>query len=454
MTFDSLAGSFSEPLSDWLAWLELQRSEHDMVLGLDRIGAVASRMLPEKLAPFVITVAGTNGKGSTVALLEAMLTEAGKKVGAYTSPHLLCFNERIRINGEMVSDQSLCEAFERVNTVRNETFLTYFEFVTLAALAIFAQNPLDVLLLEVGLGGRLDAVNMVEPDVAIVTTVALDHTQWLGNDIELIAAEKAGIYRKDKPAIFGDRPVPSSLSSVMRAVGATPFLRCQDFDIERGRQGLIFHGLDIKGEKRMMSGIVAPDLPLTSVACALQALLLLSCVISVALINAGLQKVSIAGRMQKMKVSRRDGRSVPVILDVAHNPQASRYLAERLQTLRPERRLTAVLAMLDDKDFGNVINVSEGVFSEWHVATVSESGRALPAKTLADHLTHRGRRVQCHGSVADALDVALECNEENNTVVVFGSFLTVLESLQHIQGKSRVISTTVSSIGQISGDNG
>lgn len=425
MTFDSL--------TDWLAWLESQRPEHDMVLGLDRIGEVAHRMLPEKLTPTVITIAGTNGKGSTVALLDALLRRAGKSVGAYTSPHLLRFNERVRINGDMVSDQSLCDAFEWVNAARNDTFLTYFEFVTLAALAIFSRHSLDVLLLEVGLGGRLDAVNMIEPDVAVVTTVSLDHQQWLGHDVETIAAEKAGIYRSGKPAIFGERVVPSSLLSVMRELGATPFLRGQAFDVEQNRQGLIFKGVGLDGEKLTLSGLIVPDLPLTSVACALQVIQLLSCEMPVSVINAGLQNVSIVGRMQTMSVNRCDGRSVPIILDVAHNPQAAHYLAERLQTLLPEYRLTAVLAMLSDKDFGNVVNLFDAVFSEWHVATVNYALRALPANVLADHLISRGGRVQCHGSVADALDAALECNKENNVVVILGSFVTVSESLRHIE---------------------
>ena len=426
MSFDSLA--------DWLSWLEAQRPEHDMVLGLDRIGEVARRLLPEKkLAPTVITVAGTNGKGSTVALLDAMLSEGGLTVGAYTSPHLLRFNERVRVKGEMVSDQQLCGAFEQVNAARGDTFLTYFEFATLAALVIFSKSDLDVLLLEVGLGGRLDAVNIIEPDVAIVTTVALDHQQWLGNDIETIAAEKAGIYRRGKPALFGDFPVPQSLLSVIDKVGAKPFLRENDFAIERSNKGLIFRGAGSAGEKVTLSGLVEPELPLTSVACALEAIQLLPYPISVSAINAGLTKVAIAGRMQKLQVRRQDGREVTVILDVAHNPQAAQYLAERLKTLMSEQRLTAVLAMLDDKDFGSVVNGFDDIFNEWHVAAVSYGPRALPAETLADHLISRGQRVQCHENVADALDAALEVDDKTNTVVVFGSFHTVSESLQRLQ---------------------
>ena len=425
MTFNSLA--------DWLSWLEAQRPEHDMVLGLDRIGDVAQRLLPEKLAPTVITVAGTNGKGSTVALLDAMLSESGLSVGAYTSPHLLRFNERVRIKGEMVSDQQLCEAFEQVNTARGDTFLTYFEFATLASLVIFNKSTLDVILLEVGLGGRLDAVNIIEPDVAIVTTVALDHQQWLGNDIESIAAEKAGVYRRQKPALFGDIPVPASLVSAIESIDAQPYFREKDFAIERSRKGLIFRGMGAEGERVTLSGLVEPELPLTSVACALEAIQLLPYEISVAAMNAGLVKVSVAGRMQKLQVVRQDGREVTVVLDVAHNAQAAHYLAERLRALLPKRRLTAVLAMLGDKDFGSVVNGFDDVFTEWHVAAVSYGPRALPAETLADHLISRGQRVQCHDSVADALDAALEVDDETNTVVVFGSFYTVSESLQHLQ---------------------
>ncbi len=430
MSFDSLA--------DWLSWLEAQRPEHDMVLGLDRIGEVARRLLPEKLSPTVITVAGTNGKGSTVALLDAMLSEGGLTVGAYTSPHLLRFNERVRIKGEIASDQQLCEAFEQINAARGDTFLTYFEFATLAALVIFSKSALDVLLLEVGLGGRLDAVNIIEPDVAIVTTVALDHQQWLGDDIETIAAEKAGIYRSEKPALFGDFPVPESLLSVIDKIGAQSFLRENDFAIERSNKGLIFRGTGSAGEKVTLSGLVEPELPLTSVACALEAIQLLPYEISVPAINAGLTKVSVTGRMQKLQVKRRqDGRDVTVILDVAHNPQAAQYLAERLKALMSNQRLTAVLAMLDDKDFGSVVNGFDNVFAEWHVAAVSYGSRALPAETLADHLISRGQRVQCHDTVADALDAALEVDDDTNTVVVFGSFYTVSESLQHLQDGQR-----------------
>lgn len=422
-----------DSLADWLSWLEAQRPEHDMVLGLDRIGDVARRLLPASLASTVITVAGTNGKGSTIALLEAMLGESGLSVGAYTSPHLLRFNERVRIRGEMVSDQLLCEAFGQVDRARGDTLLTWFEMVTLVALVIFSNSALDVVLLEVGLGGRLDAVNIITPDIAIVTTVALDHQEWLGHDIESIAAEKAGIYRKQKPALFGDMPVPASLLAVMAKVGAQPCLRGRDFTVERSDSGLTFRGVGAGGEQVTLSGLVEPELPLGNVACALEAVQWLPCRISVTAMNAGLARVSLAGRMQELQAIRKDGKAVTVILDVAHNPQAANYLAGRLKTRKSGRCLTAVLAMLDDKDFGGVVDGFDGLFNRWHVAAVSYRPRALPAETLANHLIRQGQRVHCHDCVADALDAALDLADETDTVVVFGSFHTVAESLRHLQ---------------------
>ena len=198
-------------VSDWLNWLENTRPEQDIDLGLDRIRAVGAELDLLSPAPLVITVAGTNGKGSTIALLEAILKEAGYSVGAFTSPHFFQFNERIRINGEEVSDDFLCDAFATIDSGRGQTWLTYFEFATLAAVHCFQKAKVDIALMEVGLGGRLDATNAINPNISVITTVDLDHQDWLGYSIEAIAKEKAGIMRSEQPAIFGDSNIPKAI---------------------------------------------------------------------------------------------------------------------------------------------------------------------------------------------------------------------------------------------------
>ncbi|KKK73791.1 hypothetical protein LCGC14_2890280, partial [marine sediment metagenome] len=297
-------------LSEWLSLLEA-RHPTEIEFGLDRIGRVAvqlglSHSMPGKK---VITVAGTNGKGSCVAALESILLAAGYRVGSYTSPHFIDYNERICLNGQSVSDQTICAAFERIESVCGDTSLTYFEFGTLAALLIMDQAELDIVVLEVGLGGRLDAVNLIDADIAIVTSLALDHQDWLGDDLNQIAAEKAAISRSGRPLIYGDvTPVPGLLVAAGE-IGAQLWLNGRDFSLSEVNEAS------------------NTSLPQNSVACAVQAVKLLDLRIADTIIEQGLQAVNLLGRFQQI-----DLEGVRLILDVAHNPQATELLAQRLRT--------------------------------------------------------------------------------------------------------------------------
>ena len=422
-----------DTLSSWLSFLEARRPEHEMVLGLERAARVARKLLPasffsEKRYVKVITVAGTNGKGSTVATLASILKAAGIRAGAWTSPHLQVFNERIRIGGKMVDDEAIRASFERIETLRGDDFLSYFEFGALAALDIFLQEAVDVILLEVGLGGRLDAVNIVDADVSIVTTVDLDHQDWLGDTIEKISREKAGIFRSGCPAICGETQPAHSLLNHIADISALPLRRGQAFDLSEQDDAMAFEGRSTDGSVRTLENLPVPSLPLTSVACALQALVWLLPDVSDQSIRDGLGQATLEGRCQKLLVNNRKGHNVQVMLDVAHNPQAARYLADRVRRLaggEPQ----AVLGMLNDKDLSGVLLPLKGCFSHWHVASVGYQVRARSGAELADALVSEQEPVSCHPSIADAVHAAVEQAQEDDTVVVLGSFHTVGEAL-------------------------
>lgn len=413
-------------LSDWLSWQEtLHPAKID--LGLERVRAVLQRMGLEHPPYALITVGGTNGKGSCVAMLEAILHAAGYRVGAYTSPHLLRYNERVRMDRVMASDAALCEAFARVDAAREEISLTYFEFGTLAALDVFSRGGLDVAVLEVGMGGRLDAVNVLDADVAVVTTVGLDHTAWLGAERESIGAEKAGIFRAGRVAVYGDTDPPSSVVEHARTLNA-PLLRFgRDFGYEpEATPAWSWWG---KGQRRHTLPLPRLRGPyqLKNAATAIMALELLKTRLPVAqqALRLGLSTVDLPGRLQLM-----DERALR-ICDVAHNPQAAAALAEGLRNLPCAGRTHAVVAMLVDKDMVGVAGALAGSVDVWHVAGLTVE-RGASARELAAQLrvVADGQEIHEYATLTAAFTGAAEAAGSADRILVFGSFYTVAAALE------------------------
>jgi dihydrofolate synthase/folylpolyglutamate synthase len=411
-------------LDDWLEYISAQHPAA-IALGLDRVRQVAARMGFAR-PPVVITVGGTNGKGSTCAIVERILLEAGYRVGLYTSPHLLRYNERVRLNGEEATNEALTRAFERVEAARGATPLTYFEFGTLAALDAFDDAKVEVAILEVGLGGRLDAVNIVDADVAAVVSVDIDHQAYLGPDRESIGFEKAGIFRASRPAIFGDSNPPERLVEHARAIGADLLLLGRDFRVEaQDRQW------DFIGRKGAHRALPMPALrgrwQLKNAAVALAALDELAGRLPVSLgeVKRGLTLVRLPGRLQALP-----GRP-SIVLDVGHNPHAARALAEGLGDMGFFKKTLGVFAMLGDKDIGGVVDAMRGRIDRWFVAAANVE-RAAPAQRVAEILAQRGLEgvTRTFATVPAALDAARREAGPDDRIVVFGSFHTVAEALQ------------------------
>jgi dihydrofolate synthase/folylpolyglutamate synthase len=422
-----------QSLSDWLARIEAlhPRGSAGIELGLERVALVKARLGQREFCP-VILVGGTNGKGSTCAMLERILLAAGYRVGLYTSPHLLHYNERVRLDGIAADDASLCAAFARVEQARGDAALTYFEFGTLAAWEVFAAAKPDVIILEVGLGGRLDATNIYEPACAIVTGVDLDHMDFLGADREAIGREKAGIFRSGISAICGDPRPPESLTAHAAAIGAKLQLMARDFGyLRQEQQWLYWAGAGSgTGTGVRRGGLAFPSLrgeqQLSNAACALAALDALHAELPVAMkdIRQGLITVELAGRFQVLP-----GRPA-VVLDVAHNPQAARVLEANLGDMSFHRNTFAVFGMLADKDIDGVIDALGERVTHWLPCTL-EGHRAASADFLAGRLRAKGMAVMnVFASPAEALARALENAGEDDRILVFGSFLTVAAAMQ------------------------
>ena len=419
-------------LDAWLAHLEAlhPRGSAGIELGLERVVAVKARLAQHESCP-VILVGGTNGKGSTCAMLERILLAAGYRVGLYTSPHLLHYGERVRINGRAVDDVHLCAAFARVEQARGEAALTYFEFGTLAAWEVFAAAGTDAVILEVGLGGRLDATNVYEPSCAVVTGVDLDHMDFLGADREAIGREKAGIFRPGIAAICGDPQPPQSLVEHAAVIGADLRFMGRDFGYLRQEQQWLYWGRGAAGDEIVRRGGLAfPALrgerQLANAACALAALDALRAELPVAMkdIRRGLGEVELAGRFQVLP-----GRPA-VVLDVAHNPQAARVLAANLGDMAFHRRTWAVFGMRADKDIDGVIDALRERVTDWLPCTLG-GRRAASADTLAGRLRARGITPAAEfESPAAALSHAQENAGEDDRILAFGSFLTVAAALQ------------------------
>lgn len=421
-------------LADWLARLELQHPRA-IDMALDRMRDVHARMALGRPAPVVIAVGGTNGKGSTVAFIEAIARAQGLRVGAYTSPHLLRYNERIRIDGDDVADADFVAAFEAIESARGSTTLTYFETGTLAALWLFERASLDLAILEVGLGGRLDATNVVDADVAVITTVGIDHTDWLGADVESIGFEKAGIARAWRPLVLGDDLPPASVLRHAYAIGAKTlrigcdfFIDSDSHDTTRWTWREVGHAIELP-----QPALVAP-VQRRNAAVAIAALRASALQIDDASIAAGVSGAQVAARLQRFD---RDG--VQVVIDVAHNPQAATALAAWLAASPTAGRTSAVFAALGDKDAPGIVAALDNYVHRWHVAGLQGHGpRGLDVGQFAASLDNTGARdAKRWPDVDGALRGALADAAVGDRILVFGSFHTAADALRMLAADGR-----------------
>ncbi|NAT61616.1 bifunctional tetrahydrofolate synthase/dihydrofolate synthase [Pseudomonas syringae] len=413
-------------LGDWLAYLEqLHPSAIDM--GLDRSRQVALQMGLMRPARRVITVTGTNGKGSTCAFVAALLQAQGLKVGVYSSPHLIRYNERVKVQGVEATDLELCDAFAAVEAARGDVTLTYFEMGTLAAFWLFERAQLDAVVLEVGLGGRLDAVNLIDSDLALVTSIGVDHTEYLGDTRESVAFEKAGIFRAGCPALCGDPSPPEPLLTKARELGCPLLLRGRDFDLSIGDDSWGWRGV-AHGEQIELRGLPLLDLPMQNAALALQAFALLGYLLQTDAIGQVLAQTRLAGRLDRRTV-RWHGKLLNLLFDVGHNPHAAHFLQQRLARRPVPGKRFAVFGLLNDKDLDGVVAHLAPAIADWAVTPLSTS-RSRPAEELHSALQNLGARVTSYQSVAQALDAQCAHATPDDEILLFGSFYCVAEALE------------------------
>ncbi len=412
-------------LEQWLSYVEgINIKTIDM--GLERTELVRQKLELKPACP-VITVAGTNGKGSVCAYLTAIYQAAGFKVGTLTSPHLLKFNERISINGKPVEDELIVRAFTAIEEARGDTTLTYFEFNALAAVWVFADQQVDVMVLETGLGGRLDAVNVFDADCAVITNVDLDHIEYLGDTIEKVGFEKAGIFRSGKPAICGQVPPPQSVTQHAKDIGTNLLVLNTDFTATQQNEQW-----DFSCGQTHYTNLPLPALrggyQVQNAACALAAITCLNnqLVVSEQAIAQGLSAASNPGRFQVI------AHKPTVILDVGHNPHAARALAASLTQLPAVKKQVAVFSMLSDKDIDSVLSICVPLFDCWYI-----SGLNLPRGMTTEQITHKLKtygikNIRSFTTVATAYQCALSEVQEDDRIIVFGSFHTVAEILDSL----------------------
>ncbi|MFU8831289.1 MAG: bifunctional folylpolyglutamate synthase/dihydrofolate synthase [Wenzhouxiangella sp.] len=410
-----------QALDAWLARLERRSPESGIRLGLDRVGEVFRRLVIDFGDRPVITIGGTNGKGSTVAFLERIYQAAGWRPFAYTSPHLVDFHERMRIDGQPADDPLIVQALDRVESARGDVFLTYFEHITLAALCVAEASPVDVLVLEVGLGGRLDAVNIVDPDVTVVTSIGLDHTEWLGRTRLEVGREKLGIARSGKPLIVGEKQLPAGLGDELRRTGATVFRAGQDFRWRAQRHGFT---LTLPGRRvGLPEPAMAGRWQRGNAACAVMAVHTLMDRLPVpdVALATGMKTARLAGRLQRLSDSPE------VLVDVAHNAAAARALAVELGPAKG--RSCAVFSALAGKDVRGIGRALNSCFDHWLVAPLAGDRARSGAELVAEleRIPVKGG-VEAVESVSEAIRRALDRSRPSGRVVVFGSFRTVAEA--------------------------
>ncbi len=395
-------------LESWLNELEVRHNKK-IDLGLKRVAQVLDHLNLGKIAPVVITVAGTNGKGSTVAMIAAIAHKAAYKVGEFTSPHILSYNERIKINSIPVADEDITAAFELIEQNLKGISLSYFEYSTLAAAIIFKQKAVDVAVLEVGLGGRLDSTNVIDSDCAVITTIAMDHTDWLGDTIESIAYEKAGIMRKNKPAIYGDTNCPDAIIQYAKKCGAQLHLT-QDVKLNQTFK------LNVAGEYQQKNAKTAVT-ALKSLNKQLK--------ISDNAIQRGLLEIKLSGRLQLIATNP------SIILDVSHNEQAAQELAKWLKSNPIKGQTFAVFAVLADKNAAHWFNCFKDIIDVWCVSAV-DNPRAMAVKELMHYLADSASLITSFSTVQNAMIKAKIMASKTDRIVVFGSFYTVSDALKQI----------------------
>jgi dihydrofolate synthase / folylpolyglutamate synthase len=409
-------------LQDWLVYIEALHPKA-IAMGLDRVQVVADNLQLKPNFP-IITVAGTNGKGSVCAMLSQIYVEAGYCVGCYTSPHLMRYNERVSVNLQHISDDDLCAAFAAAEAARGDVALTYFEMGTLAAMWHFCRQNLDVCILEVGLGGRLDAVNIFEPNCAIVTAIDLDHMEYLGDTREKIGFEKAGIFRANTLAICGDENPPQSVLNYAKQIGANLALINRDFSLKKMSQGWQYSADNVHFSIPILG--LAGGFQGNNAACALYAVQHLQTLLpaSQANIHAALSAVRLTGRFQQIHTNPQ------IIVDVAHNPQAAKSLADNLQSMPCAGKTLAVFAMLADKDIGGVIGAVKSQIDAWYSADI-HAARGANAQDLNKILKLQAVQspTLLFANVTDALAAACKDADKNDRIIVFGSFYTVADAI-------------------------
>ena len=425
-------------LAQWLEYIQ-QLHPREIDMGLDRLRQVADRLALGKPAPVVITVTGTNGKGSHVAILDTLFRELGYQCASYTSPHLLRFNERICLNGLPASDDAICEALAAVEEARQQVSLSFFEFTTLAAFWLMSHESLDVAVLEVGLGGRLDAVNLIDADVAVISSIGLDHQEWLGNTRDDVAREKAGIFRAGKPAICADRDPPVALTLAADELSVPLYRIATDFDYKGAGawQGRVGANPGTIWQVEIPPSSLHPD----NIASAIQAACLSGLVSSQADLSAALKRalpaINLPGRLQKMSARKANGHdSVAVLLDVSHNPHAAVVLAEEIQRWRQQSiksagQVRVVLAMMADKDHLGYVSCLENQVDFWYIGDL-EMPRCMKAGELSDKLRSALDVIMppvTGNDVSERFGQALSDAGAEDLIVVCGSFFTVARIL-------------------------
>lgn len=423
-------------------WLERLEALHPVAvdLGLERVRAVAEclQLLPVTVP--VITVAGTNGKGSTVAVIEALVAEAGLVAGVYTSPHLQFFNERIRVAGANVDDATICDALAQIDAARGEVSLSYFEFATLAGLVIFRARDVDIIVLEVGLGGRLDAVNIVDADVAVITSIALDHQAWLGNSLDAIAREKAGILRAGAPAVIAEGNPGAGLYAAVKAAGAQAVWFNEGFGFdERQSSAGSWQGYlqAADGSRRQLPVVAASGLLPGNICAALQALELLGFPASNAAIERVIPALQLRGRRQQVQEA-----GIDYLLDVAHNPAAVEKLSEFLSASHCKGKTIALFSAMADKDISGMIGAAGDHFEAWFIADQPANPRAAAASDIARTLRDHGQQmISVSKNLRQALARARSVLVAGDRLVVFGSFFTVAAALSSLDKQAQGISS-------------
>ncbi len=407
-------------LTQWLQYLEsLHPSEIDM--GLARVRDVAQKMNLLRPAKTVVMAAGTNGKGTTVTLTSSILQQTGMKVGTFMSPHLHQYNERVKINGVMVGDGDFIESFEIIDKARGDVLLTYFEVGTLSALYLFIKHQVDVAVLEVGLGGRLDAVNIVDADISVVTSIGLDHQDWLGDDLDQIAFEKAGIYRSKKPAICGERTPQGSLINHAEDIGSPLYVKGHAFDFEQNECDWNWTGLSNEGQAIKFESLPLPSLPIENAATVLQLLQFMPKKPSLVDIHKGILAANLSGRLERVT------KPFKAVLDVGHNPQAAQMLAKNLESKPVVGRRFALLAMLEDKDPAGVVEKLAPFIDGWNLAGL-KGYRGQKVETLKAKVIDVVNACNCYEGVDEALDDLLLKMNEDDELVIVGSFMVIAKA--------------------------